>query len=196
MSIEINGIELAYVHRVVSHEGGGHVLHAIPGHAGDLSQDMGRSSLQVQIDGIFYGPEAGKNLKALREVHLKRKPVEFLAQLTGQAYAAKVIISTLQVMDASGQPDQYSYQMTVVEYIEPPANALSDMAGVDAVAALEAAAITDLMELPDMLALGSIPELSNPIEPLKGVLTPVQEASSSFIEAAQGLKSLLGNSSS
>ncbi|MEL6537033.1 MAG: DNA circularization N-terminal domain-containing protein [Bacteroidota bacterium] len=193
MAIEINGIELKFVHRVTTQESGGYVAHHVPGMAGDLSQDVGRSSLSVQIDGIFYGDEISQELSKLRDTHLKREPVEFLAQITGQAYAAKVLIDSLKVMETGELPDQYTYQLVVVEYIEPPAaGGLADAAAVNQLAALEAAQLTDLMEIPDMLSMGSIPELSNPVEPLKGALSPVQEASSAVLEAAQGLKSLFG----
>lgn len=193
MAIEINGIALKFVHRITTQESGGYVAHHVPGMAGDLSQDLGRSSLSVQIEGIFYGQEISKDLSDLRDTHLKREPVEFLAQVTGQVYAAKVLIDSLKVMETGELPDQYTYQLVVVEYVAPPSTGgLAGDAAVNQLAALEAAQLTDLMELPDMLSLGSIPELSNPVAPLKGALTPVQEASSAVLEAAQGLKLLFG----
>ena len=192
MSIEINGIELAHVHQITTFEGGGYLQQQVPGLAGDVTQDLGRQSLQLQVDGTFYGPDREKDLEALRDIYLKREPVEFLAQVTGQAYASKVLIDSLKVMEAGQQPDQFTYQLVVIEYVEPP-SASVDTGLVNDLIAAEALQITDLMELPDMLSLGSIPELSNPIEPLKGALTPIQEASSVFLEASQGLKQLFGS---
>ena len=193
MAIELNGIELTQVHKITTLESGGFINHQLPGMQGELSQDIGRHSLQLQIDGIFYGSEKDESLKKLREIYLKREPVEFLAQITGQAYAAKVLVESLRVMETGGHVDQYTYQLVIAEFIEPPSSSPAGTAAVNAQVKLEAMEIMDLMEIPDLLALGSIPELSNPIEPLKGVLTPVQEASSAFIEASQGLKLLLGN---
>jgi hypothetical protein len=192
MAIEINGIELTHVHKITSIEGGGHIRHKVPGLAGEISQDTGRDSLQLCIDGIFYGDKKADDLKSLREIFLKREPVEFLAQITGQAYAAKVIVESMQVMESGGHPDQYTYQIIVTEYIEPPASAAVATDAVNAAVAVEAMQIMDVMELPDMLALGSIPEISNPLEPLKGALTTVQEASNAFLGASSGLKILLG----
>jgi len=192
MAIELNGIELTQVHKITTLESGGFVNHQVPGMQGEVSQDIGRQSLQLQIDGIFYGDEKDKSLKALRDVYLKREPVEFLAQITGQAYAAKVIIDSLHIMEASGHIDQYTYQLVIVEYVEPPSSLSAGTNAINAQVELEAMEIMELMEIPDMLALGSIPELSNPVEPLKGVLTPVQEASSAFLDASQGLLKILG----
>jgi hypothetical protein len=192
MAIELNGIELTQVHKITTLESGGFVNHKVPGMQGEISQDLGRHALQLQIDGIFYGDDKDKSLKKLRDIYLKREPVEFLAQITGQVYAAKVLVDSLRVMETGSHIDQYTYQMIISEYIEPPATSPAGTAGINAQVKLEAMEIMDLMEIPDLLALGSIPELSNPIEPIKGVLTPLQEASSAFIEASQGLKILLG----
>ena len=193
MAIELNGIELTEVHRITTLESGRFIQHQVPGLEGNLSQDLGRQSSQLQIDGIFYGEEIEKDLKALRDVFLKREPVEFLAQVTGQAYAAKVIIDSLKVMDSGEQANQFTYQMIILEYIEPPSSSAVNAAQVDAFVEMEALEIMEMMEIPDMLSLGSIPELSNPVEPLKGALEPIQEASKAFVEASEGLKILLGN---
>ncbi len=58
---------------------------------------------------------------------------------------------------------------------------------------LEAGQINDLMELPDLLALGSLPELSNPIEPVRDVLFTVQDVSSLFLDGSTGLQYLIGD---
>ena len=63
MAIEINGIELTNVHRITTTESGGHIQQQVPGMEGDVSQDIGRQSLQLQIDGIFYGKDIEKDLK-------------------------------------------------------------------------------------------------------------------------------------
>ncbi len=192
MAIEIGGIELTTVHRITTLENGSYIQHSVPGMQGELSQDIGRQSLQLQIDGIFYGKDIEKDLKSLRDIYLKREPVELLAQVTGQAYAAKVLIDSLQVMETGEQVDQFTYEMIVIEYVEPPASSAISMEAVVAAVSLEAAQIMDVMELPDMLAMGSIPELSNPIEPLKDMLTPIQDASAAFLDASKGLFNLLG----
>ncbi len=189
MSIEINGTELRLVHRVTTLEDGGYVQQTVAGMDGDITQDFGRRSLKIQIEGIFYGNEMEKDLAALRDIYLKRKPVEFLALVTGKAYASKVLIDRLSVMESGEQPDQFTYQLTVIEYVEPPSSGVNT-AGINQLVAAEALQINELMEIPDMLSLGSIPELSNPVEPLKGALAPFQEASQSLLEASKGLSTL------
>ncbi|MEM9337542.1 MAG: DNA circularization N-terminal domain-containing protein [Bacteroidota bacterium] len=192
MAIELGGIALDQVHRITTHEDGAYLMQRVPGLEGDIAQDFGRQSLRLDIEGIFYGEEITKELQSLRELYLKREPVELLAQVAGRAYASNVLIDHLQVMESGDQPDQYTYHLVVVEYVEPPTSGLADVAAVNTAIAAEALAINELMELPDMLALGSLPELSNPIAPLKGVLAPMQEASTALLKASSGLTLLFG----
>ena len=58
MPIEIANIPLPRVHRVVSQERADFISHRIPGLAGNVVQDMGRQSVRLRIDGIFYGAKA------------------------------------------------------------------------------------------------------------------------------------------
>lgn len=181
---------MAQIHRITTHEHGGYVMQKVPGLEGDLIQDLGRTSLAILVEGIFYGPEITKELQTLRSLHLKREPVEFLAEVTGRAYASKVVIDSLKVLESGEQPDQYTYEMMVIEHVEPPASGVSALSKTMEFISAEAMEIAELMEVPDLLALGTIPELSNPVVPLKGVLTPVKEASSVLLEASKGLSSL------
>ena len=49
-----------------------------------------------------------------------------------------------------------------------------------------------LVGLPDALSLGSLPELTNPFEPLKGALEPTKQATDGLMTSVGGLKSLFG----
>ena len=137
MPIEIDGIKFPRVHRVVTSEQAAFVQHRIPGLDGNLVQNMGRNSVRLQIDGIFYGPTASDSLDKLRGVHLKREPVDFIADVIGSAYAGKVTLDHLDVTQAAHEPDQFSYTLIVSEYIEPPKTdtglgALNDKIALDA----------------------------------------------------------------
>ena len=57
---------------------------------------------------------------------------------------------------------------------------------------LDAQALLDIASLPDALALGSLPELTNPFTPLKNALDPVQEATTGLIDSVSSLKDILG----
>lgn len=120
MPIEIANIALSRIHRIVTQERADFVAHRIPGLAGDLVQDMGRASVHLRIDGIFYGKKAKDDLDKLRNVYKDRKPVDFIADIVGQAYFSQVIIEQLEVRQIAEEQDQFSYQLTIAEYVPPP----------------------------------------------------------------------------
>ena len=191
MPIELASLTLSRVHKIVTVETAALVHHQVPGMDGDAVQNLGRHSVRLRIEGICYGPTAKDDLETLRGLYLKREPVDFIADIVGQAYAAKVVLDRFEVTEAAREPEQYSYALTISEYVEPPTTAT----GLDAVndsIEMDAKAMLDVASLPDALALGSLPELTNPFTPLKGSLDQVQAASSGLLEATEGLKALLG----
>ncbi len=194
MPIELGGIVLDRIHRVSTLENAGYTHHRVPGLQGHIVQDQGRDALRLQIEGIFYGPKALESLTDLRKKYLDRVALDLLAEITGQLYASQVIIDRMEVVQSAGLPDQFSYTLTVTEYVEPPPAARAGAAGLDDLAALEAGQLMDVMALPDALSLGSIPEVSNPFEPLKKSLSPVQDAAIGVLEAAASLRTLLQQS--
>ena len=190
MAIEIGGIKLNKIHRIETLESGSYVYHKVAGLEGNVSQDLGRDSVKIMIEGIFYGPEALDDLEKLRKIYTEREAVNFLADVTGQAYAANVKIDTMQVAESAKFQNQFSYSLIITEYVEPPASE-NGFGGVDDMVGLDASLNMDIMELPDMLNMGAIPEISNPVEPLKGALEPVSKAAAEFTETAGKLNSLL-----
>lgn len=196
MTIELGKIKLNRVHRLVTLEKADWVYHRVPGMVGNIVQDMGRDSVQIEISGIFYGIEtASKDLEKLRQIYKKREPVDFLAEIVGQAYFSKVIIEKFEVFQIAEEPEQFSYIITITEYIEAAKRtqiAEQGVAKVNQSVKLEAVTTMDIATLPDALQLGMLPEITNPIEPLKGALEPVKEATKSLDEVTAGLKTIFG----
>ena len=191
MPIELADLTLNRIHNIVTMEAAALVHHQVPGMDGNAVQNLGRHSVRLRIEGIFYGQTAQDDLEQLRALYLKREPVEFIAYIVGQTYASQVVLDRFEVTEAAREPEQFSYALVVSEYVEPPKTAT----GIDAVnqnLALDAQNLMDIASLPDMLTLGSIPELTNPFTPLKGSLDQVQAASSGLLDATEGLKTLLG----
>jgi hypothetical protein len=189
MSIEIAKIPLPRVHRIVTQERADFMSHRIPGLSGNIVQDMGRRSVRLQIDGIFYGKKAKDDLDALRKVFKDRKPVDFLADLVGQAYFSQVVIEQLDVRQAATEPDQFSYQLTVVEYVPPPkdANAQANKVSIDAKLALNSKNFMLAIQVPDLL---SVPNFGDPTLPLKGVETTLKKTLSKAVTPTEKLTKL------
>lgn len=192
MPVEIAGIKFPRVHHILTSEHAAFVQHRVPGMDGTLVQNLGRESVRLQVDGIFYGPKAADDLDKLRKLQLKREPVDFIADIIGSAYAGKVTLDEMYVAQSAQQPDQFTYSLIVSEYIEPPQPAgglaanLGDQLKADALSRL------DVSGLADALALGSLPELTNPFDPLKSALEPTKQASGALVQSVGGLKALFG----
>ncbi|MEO1261104.1 MAG: hypothetical protein AAFZ15_20045 [Bacteroidota bacterium] len=164
MPIELAGIKLNRIHKIVSQEQADFVAHRIPGLDGNVVQNMGRDSVVLYIEGIFYGATAKDDLEKLRDVYKGRKEVDFLADLVGQAYFSQVIVKKFEVWQRAEDPDQFSYLLTLAEYVPPP-EPESDFGfpDVELDIGLEALDFMDMIQLPDLL---SVPELSDPSAPL------------------------------
>ena len=196
MAIELGGIKLNRVHRIVTLEQADWVSHRVPGMAGNIVQDLGRDSVRLEISGIFYGDQkAVKDLENLRQLHKKREPVDFLAEIVGQAYFSKVIVEKFEVFQLAQEPEQFSYILAIAEYMDTEQKRPTEgqeVAKVGQSIKLEAKTTMDIATLPDALQLGNLPEITNPIEPLRGALEPVKEATKSLEEVTTGLKAIFG----
>jgi hypothetical protein len=191
MPIELAGIKIMRVHKIATLEQAAFVYHRIPGQEGNAVQNLGRDSVRLQIEGIFFGPKAKADLEKLRGVYLKRQPVDFIADVMGQAYTGKVTLDRFEVGETAHEPDQFSYTLVVAEYVQPPKPA-AGAAAVNSQIKLDAQAMLDVAALPDALALGSLPEITNPFVPLKDALEPAKQASAALMQSVGGLKKLFG----
>lgn len=191
MPIEIAGISLPRIHRITTREQADFISHRIPGLDGNVVQDLGRHSVRLHIEGIFYGTRAKEDLEALRDVYKSREPVDFLADIVGQAYFSQILVETLEVRQASGEPDQFSYQLTIAEYVPPPQPAAGfEVPDIDSLLELEALDFLDLIQLPDLL---SVPGFGDPTEPLQSILDSVGDTLEGLLQPANDLAGLYGD---
>lgn len=190
MPVELGNIELKKIHLIETVEEANIVYHMVPGMEGSASQDLGRSSARIRINGIFYGRTAKEELEKLRSLYTKREPVDFVADIVNSSYVGKVVLDRFDVTESAEDPGQLSYSLVVAEYVEPPAPAAGgDLA--DSSIKLDARSMLDMASLPDLLSLGSVPEITNPFEPLQRSLEPVQGAVTNLSASLEGLRMLL-----
>ena len=165
MSIELGGTTLSHLTHVEVRESTRVVRHAVPGMSGDLSQVLGRPSVTVRFQGVFYGTTAIDELGELRTAHLAGEPVDFFTESVGEGYFAQVLITYLQVAQRAGYPDQFDFACEVMEYVEPPEPAVSDpFAILDAGLLGEATAFMD--------------DVQNALDEVAGLVDLVASASS------------------
>lgn len=191
MPIELAGIVLQKIHRIHSLEKVGYVRHRVPGLDGELAQDLGRQSVRLQIEGMFYGAEAQAELAQLRKVYQQKQAVEFLADIIGNAYFAEVLIDRLEIRQQADEPNQYSYTMVITEYIKPPQAVLLEVPTVDTGILNEAKSFMDAVRLPDLLDL---PEFKDPTAPMDGMLSGLRLALAPLNDEEQTINQLFGTS--
>ncbi|MFM2375073.1 MAG: hypothetical protein RLZZ165_170 [Bacteroidota bacterium] len=167
------------------------VRHRIPGMEGDLAQDMGRASVRLGIEGVFFGDKAADELNGLRNLYKSRKPVDFLAEITGQAYFAQVILEQFEVVQQAGEVSQYSYHLQVAEYVKPNRSTTkTGYANANKLLKKEALNFMDMVKLPDLL---SVPSFGDPTPPLGSVMDGLKTSLAPLNEAAATLSKLFGN---
>lgn len=177
MAVELGGINLTLLTEIAVREQARIVHHAVPGLDGDLAQTLGRPSVVVALQGIFYGETAAEDLQTLRDAHLAHQPVDFFTEAIGEGYFTQVLIAKLDVKQRSNFPDQFDFSCEVIEYVEPPEPAItSPLSDLDGGLLDEAAgfmddvqnAIEQVSQLTDLL--GNIPDFGNPTEKLTQML--------------------------
>lgn len=190
MPIEIANIALTRIHHLTTLEQANWVTHRIPGREGTVAQDFGRASVRLDVHGICYGPQAQRDLERLRQAYKQRQAVDFLAEIVGQAYFSRVIIEQFEVVQRADAPEEYSYRLIVAEAV--PSQTKSSPAAVQPKIKAKAASFMTGTLLPDALKMGALPEISNPIEPIRQSITPIQNVTHSIQTDTQGLRDILG----
>lgn len=180
MPVELGNVTLAHLTQVAVRERARIVSHAVPGMKGHLSQVLGRPSVEVSFQGIFYSEEADAvfdDLEQLRAVYLERQPIDFFTEAVGEGYFAQVLITRLDVWQRAGYPNQIDFACDVVEYVEPPEPVVADPLGaLDADLIGEAIDFVDdvqnaLEEVSDLVDLiANVPNFGDPTSRLPDML--------------------------
>ena len=197
MAVELGGMTLSLLTGVAVSERARVARQDVPGLAGSLTQHLGRASVEVRLDGIFYGPSAADDLQRLRDLHLGGEPLDFFTESVGQGYFSQVTVDWLEVDQRGGEPDQFNFRCLLVEYVEPPAppSAPSLLDGLDTEILGEAASFMDgvqdaMAQVADLVSvIANAPDFGNPtarLTELPAAFNAVAEGS-----AAAGLTKLL-----
>ena len=163
----------------------------VPGLLGDVQQDLGASSLAVEISGSLHGDEARDEfLSALRERFRAGEPVSFVADIVAATELEQVLIETLELEEVADAAGGFRYRMVLREYVEPPEppGGLDELGAELALELDELASLgLDALNLPDLL--GDLPALADPVPPLLPALSAVEAATGRIPDLLDGLRS-------
>jgi len=198
MPVELAGITLAHLTRVVTSQQARTARHPVPGMSGDLLQTLGRPSVDVQLSGIFYGSSATDDLRRLREAHLAVEAVDD-SDLTQTLGFSQVLIAALEVAQHAAYPDQFDFTCRLVEYVEPPQPTATDVLGsLDTDLVSEAGSFVDdaqnalaqVSQLTGLLA--AVPNFADPTEKLPSMLDAFTSLTGGGVTALSGVRDLFG----
>lgn len=172
------------------------VRHSVPAMAGDLVQQLGRSGVDIELTGSFFGPDAVHHLAAIRAAFRGNAPVDLLADAAGDGYVATVVLAGLDVRQRPGDVDRFDYRIELVEYVKPPvAPVLGPLPAVDSGLAAEAAGYLDdvqdgLAQVSAVLSLTRIAGFGNPTTKAPKMLQDYQDAGGGLTDPAEHLRDL------
>ena len=197
MAVELGNISLTQLTLVAVSERAHIVRHRVPGLSGDLLQTLGRPSVEIHLEGVFYGATAADDLATLRAASLERQPLDFFTEAVGEGFFSQVLVAGLDIAQRAGAIDQFSYSCDLIEYVEPPEPAVADpLAVLDDDLLGEAIAFVDdvqnaLEEVSNLLDLiANAPNFADPTSRLPDMLTDFTNVTSEgrgSLETIQGL---------
>jgi hypothetical protein len=163
VAVELGGVSVRNLTDVSVRERTRMVRHSVPGLAGDVTQVLGRPSVEVSFAGACYGPDAAEQLQRLRDAQLAGEPLDFFAEAVGEGFVARVVIETLEVTQRAGHLDEFGFRCGVVEYVEPPEPPEAGLFGS------ELGDFGDLDSVLDTEALGFVDDLQNTLDQVAGL---------------------------
>jgi hypothetical protein len=160
----------------------------VPGLGGSYHQDLGAHPLTLRLEGSLRGDDARDGfLDKVRGMFNAGEPVDFVADIVTATAIEKMLITALDVEESSEVPDTFRYALTLRQHTEPPPDPSPDDMAEDIAA--EADALTDIMQIPDLLGA---PDFGDPTPPLKATLDEFKGAMQGLDGLGSAMTSLFG----
>lgn len=120
MTVRIGKVELRATRRLEANEPRSLVATRVPGHAGSVTQDLGRDPVLLFVEGTLYGSGAVNDLEALRAAHTTGEPQAFASDIAVGTELTEVVVEDLRVTQRSGTVDTWLCTLRLREHTEPP----------------------------------------------------------------------------
>jgi len=155
--------------QVISHQlDGGFTGTTVAGLEGQVQQRLARPSHLIRIEGLMMGENAAEHLKSLQEKTAAGEELSFAADITTALDLKKVVIAHFEAREVAGEPNRYTYALTLVESppLPPPAQ-LSGGLGLDDLG-FDTDLLGDLTDLADDIA-GAVDDALDVIDQLSAL---------------------------
>lgn len=202
-AVVLGDLELDLVTGIVMEEHRKLAVHPWPGATGDLVQDLGMGAAQIWLSGVAAGEEPARRLEQVRQAMQDGKPLDFTASVAVASTVEQVLVTGLRAVQPPGRTGYYEYQLSLIQYVEPPPPVASDfdpgaLADIDlesTAAALDGVtgALDDAAKLKELAdeAGGTLAEVAAMVEKAievvqgLGALEKVLSAAGNVVKAAQ-----------
>lgn len=185
----------------------------VVGLAGEVQQQVGRSSHVIRITGLLHGETAADDLAALQQAASDGTTLTFAADIVSALELQDVVITALRAQAVAGRPGETAYELIVTESppLPPPAE-VSGFGGLDDfglgdlgfdtdimgdladLAGDVAGAVSDALDvvaaLDALSGLGDLGEVGGMLQPLEESVAGIAEAGSRFGDAVRELGGL------
>lgn len=166
----------------------------IPGLQSGNYQRLQPRPTQIFVAGSVFGTDPQKEfLESVREKYSSGEPLTFVSDILNGTDVQYVLIERLSIDIDAQHPDQTHYQLILTESPPPPPpGGLLD--GIDTGLLDQAGALVDSVTgaLDALDALGNIPDIGDPTEPLTGALDEVEDTLGQLADVGSAITDLFG----
>lgn len=185
-AVVLGELELDLVTGILMDESRRVVVHPWPGATGDLVQDLGPGAVRIWLSGVAAGDGSGDRLEALRQAMQDGQPLDFTASVAVASAVERILVTGLRVVQPPGRVSYYEYQLSLVQYVEPPPAALAAGFSPDALAQIEQE--SSLAALGDVTgAVEGVSELQQMAEEGASMLDQAAAMVEQVVELVKGL---------
>jgi len=190
----------------------------VAGLQGDVQQQLGRASHEIELAGLLVGEAARDALEKLQKKAATGEELVFHSDVTTALEVEKVVLRAAEFEEVAGRPSCYAYRLELVESppLPPPAE-LSPFGGLDGLdVGFDPGALGDVLDqvsevagqiqeaveavqeaVATLEALASLGDLAlgNPFEPMQRKSTELESVGGAGADAAGSLSRVLGGGS-
>lgn len=186
---------IPHVETIYTSENRAYAEFAVPGRSGSLYQDLNSRPINVVITGSLYGDDIRNEfLETVREKFQQGQPVTFTADILSATELQYVVIESMKFRESGRRAGETDFLIVLLESPPPPPPA-NPLGALDAGLLDQAGGLLDSVTgaLDVLDALGNVPDIGNPTEPLTQVASDVSDALSGVGDALAPLQAIFGS---
>lgn len=168
----------------------------VPGRTGGLTQDLGKASTEIVVEGSLYGEEARRDfLEKVRGKFNQGSPLPFVSDVLTATSVEQVVIHSLYFSESAEHQGQLDFVLVLRESPPPPPPP-DPLGGIDTGLLDDAGGLLDSVTgaLDAIDSLGNVPNIGDPTPQVREAMDRVSASTEGLRQAATLLGGLFGES--